>query len=271
MIITRITTQKNNADRYNIYINDGNGERFGFGLDEDVLVKHQIRKGMEITAFEVENLQQDDYKRRALNDALQTISYKMRSAYEVKQKLAAKEYPEEVIEEAVNKVKEYGYINDVEFAKAYVRTKKRTTDHGPVRIQDDLLQKGVSQAIIDEALVQFSIEEQYETINKIVQKRNGKRQKDSFKVWKKKTIDALTRKGFPLSLSNEVLHEIEEVEADHVKEQELEALKLEAEKRLPKLERKYTTNEVELKLKEQLYRKGYPLGAIEQILRRLKE
>ena len=36
--ITRITTQKNNSERFSIFIDKGNGEEFGFGVDQDVLI-----------------------------------------------------------------------------------------------------------------------------------------------------------------------------------------------------------------------------------------
>ena len=42
--ITKITTQTKRTDRYNIFID----EKYSFSVDEDVLLKFQLKKGKEI-------------------------------------------------------------------------------------------------------------------------------------------------------------------------------------------------------------------------------
>lgn len=43
-VITKITTQKNSGERYNVYLDYGKGEEFGFGVDENVLIKYDLKK-----------------------------------------------------------------------------------------------------------------------------------------------------------------------------------------------------------------------------------
>jgi regulatory protein len=39
-VITKITVQKKQPDRYNIFTDDGNGERYALSVDEAVLIKY---------------------------------------------------------------------------------------------------------------------------------------------------------------------------------------------------------------------------------------
>ena len=50
-IITKITTQKKNKERYNIFMDEGKGEQYAFSVDEAVLIKYQLKKGMELMTF----------------------------------------------------------------------------------------------------------------------------------------------------------------------------------------------------------------------------
>lgn len=52
-IITKITTQQKNQDRFNIFMDygKGKGEEFAFSVDSDVLIKFQLKKGWNLTIF----------------------------------------------------------------------------------------------------------------------------------------------------------------------------------------------------------------------------
>ena len=52
-VVTKITTQKNSGERYNVYLDYGKGEEFGFGVDENVLIKYDLKKGRELDEFEL--------------------------------------------------------------------------------------------------------------------------------------------------------------------------------------------------------------------------
>ncbi|MFK4998265.1 hypothetical protein ACI2OX_15865 [Bacillus sp. N9] len=57
---------KNSPDRYNVFID----EKFAFGVDEDVLIRFQLRKGKELTELEISQIQYEDEIRKALNAAI---------------------------------------------------------------------------------------------------------------------------------------------------------------------------------------------------------
>ena len=65
-LITKITRQKNNPERYNIYIE----EKYAFAVDESLLVKYQLSKDKVLEDWERDEIVFDDEVRKAFNKAL---------------------------------------------------------------------------------------------------------------------------------------------------------------------------------------------------------
>ena len=261
-IITKITTQQKNQDRYNIFMDYGKGEEFAFSVDSDVLIKFQLKKGMELDDFSLLEIQYQDDIRKAYNLAVHFLARRIRSEKEIRDYLSKKEMEEPVIHEVVHKLKEQQYINDSEFAAAYVRTQANTTDKGPDIIKLELKEKGISEKIMIRALVEFPVEQQIEKALKLGEKFFKKPSKDSRKIQKQKLEQLLLRKGYPFETIQFVL---QETAVDKEANEELEAIRHQGEK----AHRKYahhTGYEYEQKMKQALYRKGFSIDLIEKFL-----
>jgi len=59
---------------------------------------------------------------------------------------------EAVISSVIIRLKEYGYLNDHSFAETYTRLRQENEKLGARRVKQDLKQKGVGDALIDEVL-----------------------------------------------------------------------------------------------------------------------
>ncbi|WP_270182640.1 recombination regulator RecX [Alkalihalobacillus sp. CinArs1] len=259
--ITRITTQKNNSERFSIFIDEGNGEEFGFGVDQDVLIRFGLRKGIELNQETLDEIQFEDHIKKGFNLALHYLSYRMRSEKEIIDHLATKEIEEAAFSSIISKLKRYGYVNDLEFARAFVRTKVNAGGKGPYIIHQELIQKGVSQDTIEKALEEYPYERQFERAEEFALKKVKKLKNVSSTELKQKLGQALTSKGFEREIIQEVMNEI-----DHKNhEEEWEALLLQAQKaerRFSKLDSK----EYKYKMKQFLYRKGFPFSLINHYL-----
>ncbi len=55
-VITKIEVQKRSKERFNIYIDKGQGEEYGFSVDQVILIKHGLQKGLEIDEIELGNI-----------------------------------------------------------------------------------------------------------------------------------------------------------------------------------------------------------------------
>lgn len=265
--ITRITTQVKNNERLNIYIDNGRGEEFGFSVDQNVFVKFQLKKGMEIDELDFTEVQFEDEVKKAQNLALQYLSYRMRSEKEVTDYLLKKSIDEPTIKEVMHQLRDFRYINDEEFAIAYVRTQCKTTSKGPQVIRQELNEKGIEEQHLKTALKEFPQQQQIETAVKVTEKIIQQDRKLSQHQLKQKIEQTLQRKGFPFSIINIAL---EEVEYEKDAEEEWEALKIQGYKAHNRY-RKFEGWEYLKKMKQALYRKGFAIEQIERFIQEIKE
>lgn len=139
-IITKITTQRKNQDRFNIFMDygKGKGEEYAFSVDIEVLIKFQLKKGMELDDFSFLEIQYQDDIRKAYNLAINYLARRMRAEKEIKDYLIQKEIDEPIINEILHRLIAQKYINDEEYAFAYVRTQANTTYKGPNAVKREL-------------------------------------------------------------------------------------------------------------------------------------
>ena len=116
-------------------------------LEFNLLLTKNIDDIEEISKF---NMQYEAYYL-----ALKSINSRFKSEDEVRKMLKNKEYDSEIIEFVIDRLIKQGYLNDQLFAKLYINNQIVTTNRGPLRIKKDLLDKGVSNSIIDEELDSF--------------------------------------------------------------------------------------------------------------------
>ncbi|RSD24041.1 recombination regulator RecX [Mesobacillus subterraneus] len=261
-VITKISVQKHNKNRYSVFTDSGRGEEYAFSVDEDVLIKYSLKKGMELDDLSVtEMLFQDDI-RKAYNTAINYLAHRMRSEAEVWEYLKKKEIAEPVIKEAVHKLYEFKFLNDEEFARAFVRTKLNTTDKGAGVIQLELKEKGIAPNLISSVIEEVSSDDQLEKAIKLTEKYAQKNKKDSSRILKQKIEQMLQRKGYSFSI---IRAAIDETQIEKEEDDEMDALRLQGEK----LHHKYSklpVHEYRQKLKMALYRKGFPMEMIDEFI-----
>lgn len=259
--ITKVTVQKKRTDRYNIFLDSGQGEEYGFSVDEDVLIKHSLKKGMVLDDLLLSKIAYSDDIRKAYNTAVNYLARMMRSEAEVRKHLAEKEVDEVIIQEAIHKLNEYQFLNDEQLAFAYVRTQMNTTDKGPTLIKRELKEKGIPEEYIIGAIEEYPFDLQIEKATSLCEKYMKKNKQESKKIMKQKMEQLLFRKGYSSQVFQIAFEQIEETSD----EDEFGSLRYQAEK----LERKYskfTGYEYEQKMKQALYRKGFSIDVINKYL-----
>ncbi|WP_173917134.1 recombination regulator RecX [Halobacillus sp. Marseille-Q1614] len=261
--ITRITTQKKNKNRYNIFLDRGQGESYGFSVDEDILVKYRLQKSMELEESTINALIQQDTIHKSYTLAINFLSYRMRSEQEIREYLERKEVDEEHAEEVVRLLYKERLLDDQEFANSFVRTKVNTASKGPLLIKKDLIQKGVSALTADEALNYFSFDKQVEKAKKFAEKKMNSDRKKSQRQQIQNVQQTLMQKGFTGDVIQEVISQLPK---ENNGKEEWEAVVFQGEKLLRKYERKSEGYELKQKLKTGLYRKGFAFDNIERFI-----
>ncbi|WP_462408819.1 recombination regulator RecX [Neobacillus sp. Marseille-QA0830] len=261
-IITKITTQQKNEDRFNLFLDKGKGEEYAFSVDSDVLIKFGLKKGMEIDEFSIMEVQYQDDIRKAYNLAIHYLARRMRSEKEVREYLLKKELDKPIINEVLHKLANQNYLHDEEFAMAFVRTQVQTSDKGPDIIKQELKEKGIAEDFILRALKEFPQELQLDKAVKLSQKFFNKSSKESLKIQKQKLEQMLVRKGYPFGIIQVAATELQ----DNGQEQaEFAAIQYQGAKAHRKFSQ-YNGFEYEQKMKQALYRKGFSMELIEKYL-----
>lgn len=259
MKISKITTQKKNKDRYNIFIKD----EYAFSVDEDVLIKYELRKGLDLSEELISEIRSEDDIQKAYNKVIHYLSYRMRSEKEVRSYLHKEEITEIQVDRIVDRLKERKLIDDLQFAEMFVRTRMNTSSKGPGLIKQELAEKGIKEEFAQIALEQFEREAQEEKALKLVEKRLRRRRKDSFQKQLDQARAALLRNGYPSDVINSVMNQ---VSSGKDQEAEWEALLNHGERLERRFKGKFTEYELRQKIKEGLYRQGFSIGLINEYL-----
>jgi regulatory protein len=146
--ITHIKQQLKQADRYSIYV-DG---KYAFSLSEAALLEQQLVGGQELTKDEVAR-----YKKLAIDDKLynNTLRYaalRPHSHWEVETYLRRKAAEEPVAAQIINKLERLNLLNDTDFARAWVANRRLLKPISKRQLTQELKQKRVPAAVIDQVL-----------------------------------------------------------------------------------------------------------------------
>ena len=227
-----------------------NGMEFQFY--EDVILEHQLLMKKEITEKDLQSIQEANLAYDVYYQALKSLKSRFKSVYEMKLWLLKKEYPEDLINQAIQKLKKQGYLNDELYAKSYLNEQLVTTSNGPYKIRRGLLEKKISEDIIDEVLENYGEEEQRSKINKIIEKKMKANHNKGGVVLRQKISLDLKNMGYEISLINEGLSKFDF-------SQDASIVKKEYEKLYRKYSKKYQGVELETMIKRKLYEKGLTL------------
>ncbi|WP_078549864.1 recombination regulator RecX [Litchfieldia alkalitelluris] len=267
-VISKITTQQKNTERFNVFLDNGNGkDEYAFSVDQNVLIKFNLKKGLELDSLDISEIQFDDEVKKGTNTAISFLAHRMRSEKEVVDYLKKKEIEAPIIQEIIHRLYEFSYLNDKDFATAYVRTQLKTTVKGPEVIKRELEEKGIKVYIIEDSLMEYNRNQQVDVAKGIASKLSSKNSRVSSLEQKKKIEQTLLRKGFPWDIINEAT---KEVEIENDVDDQWEALTYQGEKALRKYQ-KFEGYVFEQKMKQALYRKGFSIELIDKYLETLQE
>lgn len=144
--ITAITAQKNNKTRVNLYLDN----KFFCGMELLTVMSHRLKVGQQISGEKLEEIVFEAEYSLALNKALNYISKSMHTNSQLIKYLRGKQYSPKIIDTVMNKLKEYGYVDDMAYATQFAELKKANS--GKRKIAFELKQKGVDNRLIDQVL-----------------------------------------------------------------------------------------------------------------------
>lgn len=185
MIITAI--EKSIHQKYKVYID---GEYVFFLYFKDIR-SNDIKEGQSIGTEEIEKIKLEVVYIYAKKKAMNLLLKMDRTEEEIRRKLKESFFQEDAIDQAVEYLYRYHYLDDERYTKNYIAYKKGAKS--PKELEFLLKQKGVSREIIKECLEEYKDED--ETIRKLIKKKTDI-PTELPEEKKKKIIASLCRKGF---------------------------------------------------------------------------
>ena len=257
--ITKITTQIKRKDRYNIFLD----AEYAFSVDEDILVKYKLKKGLELNAKHIIDLLEAESLQQSYVLAIGYLSYRQRSQVEIERHLYKKEIDPAHIEVVINRLDKEKLIDDLQFAKSFVRERIRQKKKGPQMIKKELFEKGVSKNNADEAVKLMTFNDQYEAALEFAQKRADRPKKESVKKREQQIKSALMQRGYDSDVISEVM---QAVDMEENKDDEWDAIKHHGEKLYRRYSQKTSGYELRQKLMSALYTRGFKGEQVNQFI-----
>jgi regulatory protein len=155
-------------------------------------------------------------RERLFQRAAKLLAARQRSVEELRERLlAGRGATPELVETVIERLREYGYLDDERFAQSYASLRIQQRPIGRQRLQRDLWQKKIDKQTIDTALDQvFEQTPEADLIDRAIAKRVRLRGRPKTREEAKKLFDHLLRQGFTFELVSEKVRSISRSEID---------------------------------------------------------
>jgi len=189
MIITSIEKAKKHL--YNIYI-DG---EYALSLDENVVFENYVSSDTEISDDELFRLKKESDLRRAKEKAFWLLSFKDYSRKVLHDKLI-KDYGEEAVLSALDRLEELNLINDERYAERLTKDLFEIKKLSPRAVVRKLIEKGIDKELACDSVDNYEPDE----TQMLSQLLDGKYRKYMFdEKGRRRVTGALMRAGYSYS------------------------------------------------------------------------
>lgn len=155
---------------------------------------------------------QDESISRAMNLALRYLGIRARSEVEMLQYLKRKECEDEVIATVMERLRDYGYMNDNSFAQGVVNLQSKYRRKGSYVVEQKLYQAGINKDDVQEAMGEIDEERELENAKYWVRKLAPSMKEDEMQKRRQKMYRRLSSKGFSYEVIREACRNWEEQE-----------------------------------------------------------
>lgn len=161
--ISKIEVQKNHKDRVNIFVDD----EFYSSMYLDTAVKYGIKQDKEIDEDDFKKYLIESEQNIAFSKAFKYMNTALKTKHQMREYLKKKGYDDIIVNNVIEKLEEYNYIDDRSFAESYVNTYKNK--YGKNMLKSKLIGKGVSKQTVELVLEEFESEDS--VIDKLLLKK----------------------------------------------------------------------------------------------------
>lgn len=199
MIITKIK-RIGNTNRYNLYIDD---KYCGIFLDE-ILAIYKLKTNQELNETQFDAIKEENDEKVSFEMAISYLEKYIVSEKGLKDYLKKKGFSIQTIEKSLQKLHDYGFVNDEKFAKNYFES--LSSKNGRRVIANKLKQKGVSNEIVERLL--DNVDEEQEILKAKMLAEKFVKNRDNSPKTKQKCLAHLIYKGYDYSVAQTVIKDL---------------------------------------------------------------
>ena len=146
MRITLLQTQATNLERINVFADD----QFLIGVNALIVLQLGLEVGQELSPSQLDQLRSEEALQKAVDRALNYLSFRPRSREEVRRYLRRKETPAELIGSVMERLDRLDLVNDRAFASFWIESREQFSPRGSRALKNELRMKGVEREVTDE-------------------------------------------------------------------------------------------------------------------------
>lgn len=156
-----------------------------------------------------------------MNRAVKLLAAKPRSVAELRERLLEKAWTNrEIVDAVIDKLSEYKYLDDNQFARDLAFSKLRRKPQGKRRLKQSMSQKKLDRKVVDEAIAAaYEKLPETELIDRAIEKRVQLKGVPQTREDQKKFYDHLLRQGFSYDLIISKMAEISRFRPDEKNEE----------------------------------------------------
>lgn len=189
-IISKIEALPRMKRRLSVFVED---EKWGV-IDARIAREAKMEVGKELSEEKWKVLLEQE-RVPALDGALYYLGLKAHTRHELEQYFNRRQYAPEVISSVMERLEEYGFVDDNELSRRAVESLSRQK-MGRGAIERKLRMRGVDKEIAREALQQYAPEDESESAKEMAASLWEKYRRDEPQKRRQKTSAALARRGF---------------------------------------------------------------------------
>ena len=187
MLVTKL--EQMNGKKWRVYLND----EPAFWLYSNEISGYHIAENEELTEALVEEIYGAVLSKRAKLRCMNLLKVMDKTEDHLRKKLLMEEYPGTVIDQAIEYVKSYHYVDDLRYAKNYIESKSDSKSRQ--QIQYELQNRGVGSELIEIAWAEAETVDETAQILRWAEKKHFDSETSDIKE-RKNIFQFLLRKGF---------------------------------------------------------------------------
>ena len=253
-----IKIQKMSNNKYKIILDNDTLVTF-----DNVILKYNLLYKKELTKEELNEINKESNYYDAYNKALKFSTNKVRCKTEVEKYINRFILTDKEKTNIVNRLKELNIINDEIYCRTFISDKIHLSKYGKGKIKNMLLKQNIDINIINNELDKINIEELNFNLENKVKKKIQSNHKYSNYELRNKLVNYFMNEGYD---KEKIIYYIDRYQKD-----DTSILEKEFDKLYYKCKNKYDSKTLEMKIKQKLTQKGFPIDLINHLLQEKTE